>query len=321
VAEEGLTESNDSVQITGQAIRAQGWEEIIGQTVMKEQLEAEMKAAVATYRNLDHFLLVGPPGYGKTTFAHAIAQEMRDPFFTMEHPGDEREFLWAIRNWPDGGIFWLDELQDASPTFQALVRTGLESGYVTPKGRTSIDVRHITFGAGTTHLDKIIEPLRDRFILQPHFVEYSPEEMHQIVLAMSQRCNVAMPDGVATGLARAAKGTPRLVGRLVVAARTLGTLGRPVTVEAVLRQVGVDENGLTGLHYDYLRELLALGGTAGEAAMRRMLSCSAKVVSELERDLFRARYIRPTPSGRTITAEGSARVTKPGRSPKERRAG
>lgn len=291
---------------TSEQIRAQSWDDYIGQERLKARLRIHIKAAIAENRELDHMLLVAPPGSGKTTLARLIAEEVGDPFHVKMMPTKEKEFLYFCMD--NGGVVLLDEIHAAKTAFQEMLQGIQDKVLFKPDGKT-VDVSHITFIAATTRPEKVIKPLWDRFLIKPEWDEYTDEDMGRIVAGMARRANVELPTDVADGLARAAGGTPRVAGSLITAARSLAAIGEALTVEAILDLSEMDVDGLSSRHVNYLRALSELGGVAGLSGLCSMLQLSSSVVEDLERLLIKRGFIRKDgTSGRTLTDVGWAKA-------------
>jgi holliday junction DNA helicase RuvB len=285
------------------------WSEYRGQEQLKNRLMVHARAALTQGRMLDDMLFVAPPGAGKTTLATLLATEVKDPFHLFMMPTDPQEFCRFCRRW-EGGIILLDEIHSAPNKFQELLypAIGQENKMLHPPSGAAVDVNHITFIAATTEPHKVLAPLYGRFKLKPRWDDYSVEEMTQIVADAAKRIGMALPAGVAEGLAGATGGTPRLAGALVAAARDLSVIGNEVTVQSVLDLVGIDEDGLTQGHVDYLKTLDTLNGTSGLKNICTLLQLSTAAVEEVERQLLQQGFITVERHGRCLTELGERKV-------------
>lgn len=292
---------------TGELVRAHAWDEFEGQRELKGRLLTHVRAAYEKDRMLDHMLLVAPPGSGKTTLAELIAHEIEDPFHRMMMPMDLKEFVYFCGDWK-GGILLLDEIHRASRAFQEALLPALEDGELSLTSGSRISVRHITFLGATTEPQGIIKPLWDRFLVKPRWDDYTDEDMARIVVGMAARANVAMPADVAEGLARATGGTPRVAGSLVVACRDLLDTGQEATVDSVLALAGIDSDGLSGRHLDYLKSLNELGGVSGLRNICSLMQLSQSVLEELERLLIRRGFVKLESKGRSLTRTGRDKI-------------
>lgn len=292
----------------GQSVAVNRWEDFIGQKELKGRLEISIEAAVEESRIFEHTLFISRPGYGKTTLARLVAEKLYDPLVSFTRAVEISELLMTIRSFPDSGIILLDEIHAMPKSFLEFLYTGMQNGYLQPSYGPMIDVRHITFFGATTEPHKVPKPLWDRFTNQPHFVDYTNDEMSQIIVGMAQRCEVTVSDDLAAGLAQATGGTPRVAERLVAAVRDLTAVGNNVSIDSVLYHAGVDHDGLTGRHLDYLRIIDAQGGVAGLATLTTMMQMPAQVLQDLERLLISRGLLRLETKGRTLTNAGYSKL-------------
>lgn len=315
--------------LTGELARAQTWDDFVGQEKLKRQVQVRIQGAAASgpgvndNEQLEHMLLCAEPGFGKTTLAQLIANALYEPFASFLMPTNEKDFLaffvdyseWGVEAAWRGGIVLLDELHLAPEGFQHRLLTGLEDGYLQgPRGKR-VSVSHTTFIGATTLAEehRVVKPLRDRFLVRPHFEPYSLDEMTQVVRGMARRCELELSAELAAQLARAAGGTPRSAAALISAARPLAKAGEKLTLDTVLAQAGVDRDGLADRELSYLRALAACGGQAGLRNLCTMLGMSQPVVEEMEPLLLRLGLIQREPQGRLLTARGEAKITRAAR--------
>jgi holliday junction DNA helicase RuvB len=292
---------------TSERVRAQNWLDYVGQDRLKQRLLTHTRAARAEERAMDHMLLVAPPGCGKTTLASLIALSLGDNFAEFMMPMDIKKLAYFIDEQDQGVVILLDEIHRAPAKFQECLLT-IERDYLQVSPSVRVSTRHVTFIAATTEPQKVIQPLWDRFTIQPQWEDYTDDEMAQIVSGMATRIGKPMPDDIAQGLARATGGTPRVAGALVVAWRDLLVTDQPATVEAILAQTGRDIDGLSDQHLSYLRTLKDLGGTAGLANLATMTQLPSQQLQVLERLLLKRGFIRLESTGRELTGRGHEKV-------------
>ena len=286
-------------------LRVTSWKDFIGQERLKERLDVHIKAALKQQRRLDHVLLVGPPGFGKTSLGTVIAMRMSQDLIERTMPLTERTVTEIVRQ--ETGILLLDEIHRASKREQESLLPLLEFGYIQDKrGRTF--ACELTIVGATTEPEHIIPPLYDRFVIRPDFDDYTEDEMGQIVASMAVKASVQFDATTARLLGNATGGTPRRAGQFVLAARDLLAIGKPAFAQDILALCRVDEEGLTWQHHQYLAALDQSGGIAGLKPLQNLLRLNETVVRELERLLLKRQYIMYASTGRELTGLGYKKV-------------
>lgn len=287
--------------------RISHWEQFVGQAEMKERLRIHITAARKQERPLDHVLLIGKTGFGKTALAHIIANSLHQPLTTAIMPLTETGLTRLAED--TQGVLFLDEIHAASTKIQEALQPLLEFGFVQNGRGIKRYSQDLTIVAATTEPEKLIKPLWDRFPIRPDFDEYSIEEMGQIVVSMAEKAGVKLDQATAEQLGRATDGTPRRAAQFVLAARDLILeMDRTPTGTEILGLCRVDGTGLTQSHQAYLSALDLAGGQAGLSTLRNLLRLSEGVVRELEPLLLRLKLIRFTPGGRELTRQGQLKL-------------
>lgn len=289
----------------GDFLRATDWAEYVGQEAHKASLAVRVEAACIDVRPLDHMLIMGPPGTGKTTLARIIASLMNDPFMSLVMPVKPAVFVRELRQF-EGGVLFLDEIHRLPKAQQEDLLTLLEEGYFqTPLGRR-VDIPWLTVIAATTEPEKVTPALYQRFVVPIKLDPYSIEEMTTIVIGMALKAEVDIDNEMAAALGKAAGGIPRIARQLVLAARDLERVQGAATLQEVLRLCRLEENGLSQNHVEYLAALRALGGSAGLTVLSTMLRLHETVVRDVERLLVDRGLILYGERGRELTNTGWA---------------
>lgn len=289
-------------------LRPRAWDDFIGQTQLKTRLDVHIRAALEDERMIDHVLLCGPPGFGKTTMAGIIASRLGEPLTFMKMPIRPAALHNIVRRW-EGGVLFLDEIHAAPKAQQEDLLTLTEGGYLTRPNGSRIYPGWMTVVAATTEPEKVIAPLADRFPIKPTYDPYTDDEMAAIVESMCARLGFALDGDACMTLGRATCGTPRNAKSFVLAGRDLLKVNDALpTAEEILAFCRIESDGLGVHHLAYLRCLDQLGGTAGLRTLSSMLRQHESVIRELERILMDADFVAPTERGRELTAAGSRRV-------------
>lgn len=297
---------------TNNALRPRTWADYVGQEVLKDRLMLHIDAAITDERPLSHVLLTGPPGFGKTSLASLIADELGDPMVSLKMPVKGAAFTNTIKKF-GGGVLFLDEVHNASKAQQEDLLPLLEDGYLALSDGRRLPVPWLTVIAATTEPERLIAPLTERFTYRPAtgllVDDYTPAELGQIVQNIAKRVGVKFSTKDAEILGRATGGAPRNARDFVLTARDMSRrLDRAPKASEVLALLRIDEDGLTEQHRRYLTALQEFAGVAGLSRLADRLRLDECLVREVERLLLDLKLITYAKAGRELTQAGWARV-------------
>lgn len=283
------------------SLRPKDWDEYVGQDKLKKRLRVAINGALKREAPLDHTLFQAPPGYGKTSLAALIAQEMVEDLHVLVMPVKPKVLQDTLLRKP--GIIFLDEMHRLPPKDQEILLYPMEEDRELhfPNGNVLKIPHPFTVIGATTELKKIIEPLRDRFIHKPRFDLYTDEEMAVIVKQMARNVGIRdLSDAHALALGKASAGVPRQARTLIFMARDLGT----TDPKRVCHMAGITADGLTEDHVDYLVALDSLGQIAGVDVLANYTGQPKEVIVNIEKLLLRKDMISYTQKGRVLTTKG-----------------
>lgn len=297
------------------SIGASKWNEFVGQKVLMNKMEVEVKATLFGPVDEDdlipfpHTLMDAFPGAGKTTLASLIAKRIGSDLISLVMPVDPKVLERTIRELDPGNILFLDEIHLAPKRQQETLLTLMEQAFYQLKSGEVLEVPDITVMAATTKPQLLDDAFKDRFVLHPRFQPYTSEEMAGIVNVMQGKASLDLDDQTIIALGNASGGTPRNARRLVLAAQSLKMAHdfTPNTKE-ILHHAGVTYDGLTDLQVAYLKALKRFNGTAGAAKIANILRVNTASLSEIERYMFDSELIDYTDQGRTLTVAGHRRT-------------
>ena len=300
------------------SLRPQTLDECIGLAKVVEGLRISIRAARERREALDHVLLHGPPGLGKTTLANVIAREMEANIVTTSGPALERggDLMGILTNLQGHDVLFIDEIHRLSRAVEEFLYPALEDfcvNFVIEKGAHARTLRYqlrpFTLVGATTRAGLLSSPLRERFGIFHHLDFFGPDELVLVVKRSASILGIPITDEGAASIASRARGTPRIANRLLRRVRDYAQVrgdGRvtPEIAREALAFEGVDARGLDALDRELLRTIVTVyaGGPVGIEALAATLNEEAQTLEEVvEPYLLKIGFLTRTPAGRRIT--------------------
>jgi len=307
------------------SLRLRRLEDFVGQETLREQLTVAIEAASARGEALDHLLLAGPPGLGKTSLAQIVAAELEVPFVqtagpALERKGDIAAFLTALE---PRSVFFVDEIHRLPRTLEETFYPAMEDhrlpitvGQGAGARVVTLELPPFTLVGATTRTGLLTTPLRDRFGIQARLEPYSVEELAVIVRRSAGILEIGLEDDGAIAIAARSRGTPRVANRLLKRVRDYAEVRMEGVVtagaaEGALELLEVDERGLDRLDREILRTICAKfdGGPVGLSTLAVAVGEEQDTIEDVyEPYLLQQGLIKRTPRGRAATPAAFAHL-------------
>ena len=316
------TETSDDKKLD---LRPRNLEKFIGQDNLKSNLLTYIESSKKRKNNLDHIILYGPPGLGKTTLAHIISYEKNVNIHSTSGPAFTKkgDLVTLLTNLSQDDILFIDEIHRLSPIVEETLYPAMEDykcDYIIGSGPSArvmqISIEKFTLIGATTRLGLLSRPLRDRFGIQLQLDFYNPSDLKNIILLSSKKFNINIEENAAFEIAKRSRGTPRIAIRLlkrIINFSVVQNLAK-ISVEVVedsLKKMRIDSEGLDDMDRKYLKCIAVdyNGGPVGIETLSASLLEQKDIIEDvIEPYLMQQGLVQRTSRGRILSEKGNNHI-------------
>lgn len=315
----GNNETDEDV-VFNISLRPGSMKDFVGQKDAVDNILIALEAAKKRQEPLEHVLLSGPPGLGKTTLAHIIAHEMKTKITATSGPAVERagDLIGILTNLEKGDVLFIDEIHRLAATVEEFLYPAMENFHIDfiidkgPYAKTiKFNLKHFTLVGATTRSGLLTAPLRGRFGMLYHLDFYSAEDLVKILKRSGKLLGTKMDDKAALEIAKRSRGTPRVANRLLRRVRDWaqvkadGKIDQAI-IDKALNAHGIDSMGLNNIDRKVLEAIISSydGGPVGIESLAASLNEEKDTIADVvEPFLLKIGFLRRTPRGREVTRE------------------
>ena len=318
-------ESKETLEDKKLNLRPRNLDKFVGQDNLKSNLKTYIESSKKRKNNLDHIILYGPPGLGKTTLSHIISYEKNVNIHSTSGPAFTKkgDLVTLLTNLAEDDILFIDEIHRLSPIVEETLYPAMEDykcDYIIGSGPSArvmqISIERFTLIGATTRLGLLSRPLRDRFGIQLQLDFYNPSDLKNIILLSSKKFNTKIDESAAFEIAKRSRGTPRIAIRLLKriidfsVVQNLPTITNMV-VEDSLKKMRIDSEGLDDMDRKYLK-CIAIdynGGPVGIETLSASLLEQKDIIEDvIEPYLMQQGLVQRTSRGRILSEKGQNHI-------------
>ncbi len=330
-----VTSQQTEEDVLSLSLRPASLGDFVGQKSVRENILLAIQAAKKRKEPLEHILFSGPPGLGKTTLAHIIANEVGTKITATSGPAIERagDLIGILTNLSEGDVLFIDEVHRLSKVVEEFIYPAMENfqiDFVIDKGpyakTIKFNLKQFTLIGATTRTGLLTSPLRGRFGMLYHLDFYEPKELLKIIKRSASLLGIPIDDEGALEVAKRARGTPRVANRLLRRVRDWtdikadGTISRE-TAQKALNSQGIDTVGLDSVDRKVIKSIMDFynGGPVGIESLAATLNEEVDTIADVvEPFLLKIGFLKRTPRGRELTELAYEHMGKPAKGAKQK---